>query len=101
MKRIKLTQNYNAEAAVSTGYLVEVARQRDGDYMLVLTGHSRWQGTVTDDVWQIRDFSTIEEASDGGLDEAFMQAFDSAKYHLYTRINGHEMVKVQSGYVVQ
>jgi hypothetical protein len=62
MKRIKIGTTHDTSDCTTTGYTIDVGRQGDGDYMIILTGNSRWQGSTDNEQIQIRSYATEKVA---------------------------------------
>jgi hypothetical protein len=117
MKRKHIGNTHYLSNIVTTGYTIEIGRQRDKDFMIVVTHNTRWQGSTANDVWHIRDYDTLQEAEADAkellssfqdmeyacdLEHIFQQAKDQATGHFSrpVKLDGHKLNFAKAGYVV-
>jgi len=104
MKRILIGKTYDDTNRISMGWTVETSRQRDGDYMVVLTFNSNWQGYRDGGVVQVRDCDTQDEAIDLAK-ELLNEDADTNLWHdiEQVRLHGHpcyqrsDIIRVRKG----
>ncbi len=69
MKAIEIHQDYDPTNCTSTGYDYHIRQRRNGGYFLTATSHSRWQGSRSNDRWELDlDASSVEEAIEEARD---------------------------------
>jgi len=116
MKRKHIGDTHDLSDIVTTGYTIEIGRQRDKDFMIVVTSNTRWQGSTANNVWHIRDYDTLQEAEADSkellsffqnrvgayVEHLFQQAKDQATGHFArpVKMAGHKVKFAKPGYVV-
>jgi hypothetical protein len=95
MKRIIVGYTYDTADCATVGYRVEIMRRRTGQYHIVYTYRSRWQGNDTDVAYMdTTPYATVEDARRGVCE------CDPHSEYVYQGY-AHGYVRLSRGYTVQ